>query len=137
METDFKYHAINSIRKYKSSCAREKPRYFHFDVYVSFLFGSRSFNRKLLLNYKFTANSKVKSHRITLFDFCVAPYTVVSSIPPAYLTLYPSARIIYRCRQNINVKNREIILKETTIGKFVFILYIYIYIYIYILSLGW
>lgn len=50
---------------YKSqACAHEKTAIFSFfDIYISFLFGSRPFNRKLLLNYKFTstANSNAKS----------------------------------------------------------------------------
>jgi len=87
-------------------CGRGNPRYFHSDVYVSFLFGSRSFNRKPLLNYKFAANSNAKSHR---------------NVIRFLLRDVPSIRYPYYHRRKMNVRTREIILKETATTIFFFL----------------
>lgn len=54
--------------RYKSP-RRKKPRYFRSDVYVSFLFGSRPFGGKPLLNYKFGRRGEIPVET-SLFDFC-------------------------------------------------------------------
>lgn len=75
---------------------RGNPRYFHSDVYVSFLFGSRSFNRKPLLNYKFAANSNAKSHR-NVIRFLRPD----ASPPPKLPVLSPSKDERQNSRNNI------------------------------------
>jgi len=66
---------------------QEKPRYFHFNVYVSFLFGSRSFNGKPLLNYKFATKRRGEILVGTLFDFCGRGAHPLDSPAPAFIVI--------------------------------------------------